>query len=173
MLVRSVEKGSAAEAAGLRAGDVIVRVGTDRVNDAGDWRRAFRNKTGNIQVGIVRDKREQNVTVKLPARRETGSVIEKEDFDWDNGLAMEALRKELQELPKISEVQKMAMLQAQKDWKKDFEAHRGDWEKTMAEARKGAMKSQQQAMKDFQKQMEKSQKEMRKNFHFISFGEFD
>lgn len=169
LLVRSVEKGGAAEAAGLKAGDVIVRVGPDRINDMGDWRRALRNKSGNVQVGIVRDKHEQNVTVKLPVRRETGFVINKEGFDWDDTVDMEALKKELQDLPKLSEEQKMAMLQAQKDWKKDFEAHRGELEK----ARKDAMKSQEKAMKDLQKEMEKMQKDMQKNFHFISFEEFD
>src|SRR5512146_3194011 len=68
VLVRSVERGSPAEVAGLKAGDVVVRVGQDAVNDSGDWRRAMRNKSGDVTLGIVRDKREQNVTVKLPAR---------------------------------------------------------------------------------------------------------
>ena len=169
LLVRSVEKGGAAEAAGLKAGDVIVRVGTDRINDMGDWRRALRNKSGSVAIGIVREKREQNVTVKLPARRETGKLVNFEDFDWDNSVDMEALQKELKDLPRISDEQKMAMLQAQKDWKKDFEAHRGEWEKSMKEANKEALKSQQKAMKDLQKEMQKMQKDMQKNFHFISF----
>jgi membrane-associated protease RseP (regulator of RpoE activity) len=173
MLVRSVEKGSVAEAAGLKAGDVIIRVGTDRVNDAGDWRRALRNKSGNVPIGIVRDKREQNLTVKIPARRETGYLINKEDFDWDGNFDMEALTKELKDLPKITEEQKMAMLQAQKDWQKDFETHRGEWQKSIKDAQKEAMKSQGKAMKDLQKEMEKMQKDMQKNFHFISFDNFE
>ena len=176
LLVRSVEKGGAAEAAGLKAGDVIVRVGTERINDMGDWRRSLRNKSGSVQIGIVREKREQSVTVKLPARRETGAIINQEDFDWDNSIDMEALRKELKELPKFTEEQKMAMLQAQKDWKKDFEAHRGEWEKSMTEASKETAKAQRKAMQDLQKQMEKMQKDMQKgmkNFHFISFEDYD
>jgi membrane-associated protease RseP (regulator of RpoE activity) len=173
LLVRSVEKGSAAEAGGLKAGDVIIRVGTERVNDASDWRRAIRNKTGSVQIGIVRDKREQNVTLKLPARRESGALINKEDFDWDGNVDMEALRKELSDLPKITAEQKMAMLRAQKEWKKDFEAHRGEWQKSIAEAHKEASKSQKKAMEDMKKEMEKMQKDMQKNFHFISFDSFE
>jgi hypothetical protein len=176
LLVRSVEKGGAAEAAGLRAGDVIVRVGTERINDMGDWRRSLRNKSGSVQIGIVRDKREQNVTVNLPAHRETGAIFNQEDFDWDNAVDMDALRQQLKELPKITEEQKMAMLQAQKDWKKDFEAHRGEWQKSMTEANKEAAKAQRKAMQDMQKQMEKMQKDMQKgmkNFHFISFEDYD
>jgi hypothetical protein len=173
MLVRSVEKGSVAEAAGLKAGDVIIRVGTDRVNDAGDWRRALRNKSGNVPIGIVRDKREQNLTVKIPARRETGALINKKELDWDGNFDVEAFTKELKDLPKITEEQKMAMLQAQKDWQKEFEAHRGEWEKSMKNAQKEALKSQSKAMKDLQKEMEKMQKDMQKNFHFISFDNFE
>jgi serine protease Do len=72
LLVSSVEKGSVAEAAGLKAGDVIVKVANDRISDTGDWRMALREHSGNVTVTIIRDKREQTVTLKLPERRETG-----------------------------------------------------------------------------------------------------
>ncbi len=42
VLVRSVEKGSPADAAGLRAGDVIVKLNNETVHDMADWRRAMR-----------------------------------------------------------------------------------------------------------------------------------
>ncbi len=73
LLVRSVEKGSPAETAGLKAGDVIVRVNNERVTDMSDWRSAVRGKTGTVTIGIVRDKREQNVTLKLPERGDSSS----------------------------------------------------------------------------------------------------
>jgi membrane-associated protease RseP (regulator of RpoE activity) len=179
LLVRSVEKGSAAEAGGLKAGDVIVRVGDERVNDAGDWRRALRNKSGDVQFGIVRDKREQNVTVKLPARRETGALTGGEEFEWSwDDSDMEELRAQLkQQMPKITEEQKVAMLKAQKDWKKDFQAHQGEWQKSIAEAQKQSMKEQEKAMKDMKKEMEKMQIDLQNNFqnnfHFITFEQFE
>src|SRR5216110_2023000 len=40
VLVRSVDKGSRADKAGFRAGDVIVRVNGDSINDSGDFTRA-------------------------------------------------------------------------------------------------------------------------------------
>lgn len=173
ILVRSVERGSPAEVGGIKAGDVIVKIGEEAVNDSGDWRRLLRNKSGNVTVGIVRDKREQNVTVKLPERRQTGQSWQQEDFEWDSTPQMEALRKELKNLPKISEEQKMAMLKAQQDWKKDFEAHKGEWQKSIEEATRESTKEQQQAMKDLQKQMQKMQKDLQKQFHYISFEEFE
>jgi serine protease Do len=73
LLVRSVEKGSPAEAAGLKAGDVIVKVNNEKVTDTSDWRSAIRGKTGTLTLGIVRDKREQSLTLKLPERGDSTS----------------------------------------------------------------------------------------------------
>ncbi len=128
LLIRSVEKGSIADTAGLKAGDVIVSVEKERVNDLSDWRRLVRNKSGNVGIGIVRDKRDQTLTVKLP-EREQGSMFNDSDFDVDIDLS--AIKQQLdKELPKIQEQQKLAMLKAQKE----IAAHRGDYEKAMAEA---------------------------------------
>ena len=70
MLVRSVQKGSAAETAGLRAGDVIVRVGDQKISDNADWREALRNgKSGKVSVVIVRDNREQTLSMSVPLRK--------------------------------------------------------------------------------------------------------
>jgi serine protease Do len=70
VLVRSVRKGSAADLAGLKAGDVIVKVGNDKISCSSDWRRVLHEqKTGNVTLGVVRDKREQNLTMKMPERQ--------------------------------------------------------------------------------------------------------
>ena len=69
-LVRSVERGSPAAAAGLRAGDVIVKVDGEAVTCSSDWRHAMaRRKNDAASLGIIRDKREQTVSMKLPARK--------------------------------------------------------------------------------------------------------
>jgi serine protease Do len=79
VLVRSVEKGSIAEAAGFRAGDVIVGVNKDAVSDLGDWRRAVRSNSGATPFKILREKKEQLVTLKLPERKR--SELRKGDFE--------------------------------------------------------------------------------------------
>jgi len=77
VLVRSVEKGTPAEAAGLRAGDVIVRVEKDRIADRGDWKLALRSYAGQkVTVAVVRDKREQNLSITLPGRKSS-------DASWE------------------------------------------------------------------------------------------
>ena len=71
VLVKSVEKGSAAEKAGIKAGDVIVRADNEKISDRTDLRRILRShrEAAKITLGIVRDKREQNITVDVPEAR--------------------------------------------------------------------------------------------------------
>jgi serine protease Do len=77
ILVRSVEKGSRADKAGLRAGDVITRVGEQVVHDTSDFTRALRaHSAGSVGVGVIRDKKEQTLTLTLPEPKDSGKMIE-------------------------------------------------------------------------------------------------
>ncbi|MGH9668728.1 MAG: PDZ domain-containing protein [Terriglobales bacterium] len=90
VLVRSVEKGSPAEAAGFKAGDIIVRVEQDKVADRSDWRSTMRShRSGKVSVGIIRDRKEQTLSLVLPETKEQSSVwhIEAPDMEeLDNDL---------------------------------------------------------------------------------------
>ena len=70
ILVRSVEKGSAAEKAGLKAGDVIVRADNEKITDRSDLSQILRKHRGGgpLSVVIMRDKHEQTISVILPDR---------------------------------------------------------------------------------------------------------
>ena len=77
VLVRSVEKGSRADKAGLRAGDVITRVGDQPVHDTSDFTHVLHSHSaGSVSVGVIRDKEEQTLTITLPERRDSGEMIE-------------------------------------------------------------------------------------------------
>ena len=77
VLIRSVEKGSHAERAGFRAGDVIVRVNNQPVHDTSDFSHALRSHgKGTVTVGIIREKKEQTLTLPLPERKDTGDYLE-------------------------------------------------------------------------------------------------
>ena len=83
VLVRSVEKGSKAEKAGFRAGDVVVKVNDQAVRDTSDFTHALRSSSGaSAAVTVVREKKEQNLNLTLPAKRDSGSLIE-DSFDID------------------------------------------------------------------------------------------
>ena len=81
VLVRSVEKGSRSEKAGFRAGDVIVRVNNQAVHDTSDFTRALRSTPrGTAAVTVVREKKEQNLNLTLPEKKDSGVLLE-ESFD--------------------------------------------------------------------------------------------
>ncbi len=77
VLVRSVEKGSRAEKAGLHAGDVIVRLGEQPVHDTSDFTHALHNRSaGSVNVEVIRDRKPQTLTIALPGRKESGDMLQ-------------------------------------------------------------------------------------------------
>ena len=103
VLVRSVEKGSRAEKAGLRAGDVIVRIGDQPVHDTSDFTHALHLRSaGSVNVGVIRDKKEQTITISLPERKDSGEMIEESDdapeLDSQTRVALRQVQDEVAEL---------------------------------------------------------------------------
>lgn len=78
VLVRTIEKGSRAEKAGLRAGDVIVRINDQPVHDTTDFSYAMRRSRESkaTSLGVIRDKHEQTLSLQQPEGKESGEVIE-------------------------------------------------------------------------------------------------
>jgi membrane-associated protease RseP (regulator of RpoE activity) len=77
VLVRSVEKGSRAEKAGFRAGDVIVKVNGESISDSGDFTHAMHGrKSSKLDVSIIREKKEQTLTLALPERNQSEVIDE-------------------------------------------------------------------------------------------------
>lgn len=84
VLVRAVEKGSRAEKAGFRAGDVIVKVNDQPVHDTSDFQHAVRSRNGDsLSVGIMRDRKEQNLNLSLPDRRDSGDLLWEQTLDGE------------------------------------------------------------------------------------------
>jgi serine protease Do len=82
VLVRSVEKGSRAEKAGLRAGDVIVKINDQPVHDTSDFTHAVKSRnSGSVTMGVIREKKEQNINLTLPDRKESGELQEEESVE--------------------------------------------------------------------------------------------
>lgn len=103
VLVRSVEKGSRADRAGLRAGDVIVRVGDQAVHDTSDFTHALHSRTaGSVNVEVIRDKKAQTLTITLPGRKDSGDLIEQSfeapDQDAENWAEVSQAQNEIAKL---------------------------------------------------------------------------
>ena len=64
LLVENVDYQSPAAQAGLKAGDVVVRVESRQMTSKGDWVKAIRNHRGHlVQVTVMRNKQEQVLTM--------------------------------------------------------------------------------------------------------------
>jgi serine protease Do len=95
ILVRSVNSGSAAEKAGVKAGDVITSLNGERIRSVGDLRQKLaaqhgekdkdaenkdkesKDKTRTVKLGVLRNKSDISLNVELPApATSTRRVIE-------------------------------------------------------------------------------------------------
>jgi serine protease Do len=103
VLVRSVEKGSRAEKAGLRAGDVITRVGDQSVHDTSDFSHALHtHSAGSVSVAVIRDRKEQTINLTLPERKDSSEMIEESlevpELDAETQLELSEARNQIAKL---------------------------------------------------------------------------
>jgi serine protease Do len=186
VLVRSVEKGSRAEKSGFRAGDVIVRVNDQNVQDTSDFSHALRSiTTGSVTVGIIRDKREQNLTLPLPERKDSGGLLEESfevpDTDAETRIDLGEVRNEmariqpqmqfaLQESRRALEEAKPEIEKAQRAMIEELEHQKPEMERAVREAQaatgraKNEICSRQRELRQqaqrLQKQLQKQQREI-------------
>ena len=111
VLVRSVEKGSRAEKAGFRAGDVIVKVNGESISDSGDFTHAMHvRKSSSVNVSIIREKREQNLTLPLPERNQSEVLdesLEAPEIDVDAEMELSDAQSEVARV--MPELQQMVV----------------------------------------------------------------
>jgi serine protease Do len=84
VLVRSVEKGSNGDKAGFHAGDVVIKVNGQPVHDSSDFSHAMHSSRGGpTAITVMRDRKEQTLTLPLPAKKDSGTLIEDSLDDHD------------------------------------------------------------------------------------------
>ena len=70
LMIKSVAHKSAADAAGLKAHDVILQVGGEGVATTSDWERLIRSSEGKpVQVAIMRDRTKQLILLQVDGTR--------------------------------------------------------------------------------------------------------
>ena len=177
LMIKQVAHKSEAATAGFKAFDVILKVGSDAVTTLSDWDRALRANQGKpVQVTILRDKKQQTLTLQVDSKRKTGEldmerVFPNEDgvvvaeidpqlalgFAWDDQAAAEAMRKQaerLQEQLKAGGIEQFQMSQQQAD------EMRKQAEKLRDSLNDGSFKIAQKQTDELKKQME----QFRENF---------
>lgn len=174
VLVRSVEKGSRAEQAGVRAGDVIIKINGSAVSDCSDFSRLLRSRTSTkATVVVMRDRREQTLTLNLPDKR-TGSIQSEDCEDLGEAVCAQIkagtaevataipvitadikkmqpdLEKMRKQIEKEVERQKPQMEKLQKEIQEQVRSHQGEVQKQMEELRKDLEEQKEELRKEMQ-----------------------
>jgi membrane-associated protease RseP (regulator of RpoE activity) len=176
VMVKQVAHKSEAATAGLKAFDVILKVGPEAVTTTADWDRALRANQGKpVQVTILRDKKQQTLTLQVDSKHKQGE-LELQDifgesncplvaeldsdlgrqFAWNNEAAAQAMRDQAEKLKEQLKSGQLGLTQQQ------------------AEKLRDSMKSEvfqldQKQLDEMKQQME----EWRKNFKPEDFKNFE
>jgi membrane-associated protease RseP (regulator of RpoE activity) len=171
LMVKQVARRSEAAAAGLKAFDVILKVGSDNVSTISDWERALRANEGKpVQVTILRERKQQTLTLQVDSKHHRGALevpfpevncpmvaeIDPEltqQFDLDAEAAAEAIRQQADKLSEgLSNLPVMSLEQA--------EQLRQQADKLRQSLENQKLQLDQQQLDQMRKQMD----EFRKNF---------
>jgi len=167
VLVRSVEKGSSADKAGFRAGDVIVKINGEAIHDSGDFSHALRSRKDNTaSISVIRDKKEQTITITLPERKQSDLFRESVDveipaIDAETRDELSKLQSEMAHLtPEMEEAinRELELVKPQIE-RETREAHR----------RSGEIKRQ---MRDVQREWRDHQREIERELERLDSSEF-
>jgi serine protease Do len=162
VLIRSVEKGSRGEKAGFRAGDVIVKVNDQPVHDTSDFNHALRGSGNTVAITVVRDKREQNLTLPLPDRKDSGELLEDSfaipEISAETQFAIDKAQGELAGLGSGLDMEK---LQREMEQTAEAQIHSQKCLQRQQEQLKKQAEGQQKKMLEFQQKMLQQQEKLR------------
>jgi serine protease Do len=157
VLVRSVEKGSRAEKAGFRAGDVIVKVNNQPVHDTSDFSHAVKSRSGSsVSVGVMRDRKEQTLSLTLPARKDQSDLLDEEGFQLAPAIQAETerkmseLREELAQLRPQMELAVQNSRQAANEIRKEVCSQRQEYRRQVEKQKQQIEKRMQELRRELQ-----------------------
>ncbi|MGB8889096.1 MAG: PDZ domain-containing protein [Candidatus Korobacteraceae bacterium] len=163
VLIRSVEGGSPAAAAGLKAGDVILKVNNETVHDMSDWQRSMQTNATKVSVGILREKHEQTLVINLPGSGDTSRLHPENWLGSDT--EAQALRDQVDQIRPQIEAQQETLAQLGPS-DQELEQMRREIEKSMKQQQKDIDKMAREmakSAKPAQKEMEQMQRELQKS----------
>jgi predicted metalloprotease with PDZ domain len=157
VLVRSVEKGSRADKAGFRAGDVIVKINGEPIHDSGDFSHALRSRKDNTAgISVIRDKKEQSITITLPERKQ--SDIFRESLEMEVPEIDTEMRDEMSEMQsemaRLKPEMEQAVHGAIRQVKPEIEAQTRE-ARRRAEECKRQMRDLQRELRDHRREIER------------------
>jgi predicted metalloprotease with PDZ domain len=166
VLVRSVEKGSRADKAGLHAGDVITRVGDQSVHDTSDFTHFLHSHAaGSVTVGVIRDKKETTLTITLPERKDSGEMIDESfempDLDAETAIELSNVRDEIAKLQPQMQLARDEAMKAAKEVSRAFcDEQKKAMEKIKQEMEPGIREQLEKSRQKLQQDMERLKHQM-------------
>lgn len=147
VMVKQVARKSEAAAAGLKAFDVVVKVGSEAVKTTADWDRALRaNKGKSVQVTILRDRKQQVINLQVDSKRRS-------EVKWDE-LIPEGQYTELAQLDPIAgPAVREQMQQQMEELNKQMEQFRQSFNAEDFKIDAKQMQEMQQQMDEFRKSL--------------------
>jgi serine protease Do len=86
LLVRSVDGNSPAEEAGLKAGDVVVRINSIPLSSGADWTKTVHDNKGRpVPVVVLRDRQEKTLTLTPDAKKRSSLMMGQQLEDFFEG----------------------------------------------------------------------------------------
>lgn len=169
VLVREVLPETPADKAGLKAGDVIVRVDEEAVASVGELRRALRRQREGKQVSltIVRNHAEQTLKVELeePRRRSPERLTRLTQEGIEAGI--EAAAGRIPELEAALEAKQVELQELERVWEGELRQQQGQWEEQLRQAEEQLR--QQWDSKEFQEKMQQLEQKLRQLYHQHDF----
>jgi membrane-associated protease RseP (regulator of RpoE activity) len=163
VLVRSVEKGSRAEKAGFRAGDVIVKVNGETVADSSDFGHALRGRNATtVPVNIIRDKKEQTLTLTLPERKQSQNIEEMSDQEDEDAMTIDLseVKSEIAHLKPQMELAAREMRNEMQKAKPQMERAQREWSEQSREIRRETEKMKRDAVQQGERLRQRMRQEL-------------
>ena len=198
LMVKQVARKSEAAAAGLKAFDVILKVGSEQITNLAGWDRALRANQGKpVLVTILRDKKQQVLTLQVDSKHNRGALEFDEMFpsndcqltaELDQELAQNAaaaadeLRRQFSQMDALNQQQAEELrkqAEVLRDSMKDFKVDPKQMEQMrqqMDELRKSfnpdQFKIDPKQMEEIRRQIERFEREMDREMQALRFGDY-
>ncbi|HWA94829.1 MAG TPA: PDZ domain-containing protein [Terracidiphilus sp.] len=153
VMVKQVARKSEAALSGLKAFDVILKVGQENIATTADWERALRTNKGKpVQVTILRDRKQQTITLQVDSRHHKSELDLQQLIPDGNAVTLAAMDPNAFLLPLASEYDFAAAMELQRQAEQMSEALYVEMQNFKIDPKQA--EELQQQMKKFREQME-------------------
>ncbi len=168
LMVKQVARKSDAASAGLKAFDVILKVGSEQITNLAGWDRALRANQGKpVQITILRDRKQQTLTLEVDSKHHQGSLGNPAGFTSDDCPLMAELDQDFAQDAAAAADQLRREAQAIRESMKDFnvdpkqvEQFQQQMDQLRKELNSGNLKIDQKQMDELRRQLNRFEKQM-------------